>query len=278
MASRVERVLILCKTYPSPSARYVETSCVAGISGAGELKRLYPIPFRLIQDEQQFKKWQWINARIFKSNTDNRPESYKIYVDTISCEPDVLSTKDNWRERRTWIEKVPIFDSFEAIETRRTESGQSLALLRPRRIVGLEIEAADHPDWTQDEREKLLQLQSQVELFEQDEEAKQLRLLRKIPFDFYYRYEMEGSGGPSEHRHKLVDWEVGALYWNCRRLHGADWEIKFREKLEHDLAGKDLILMMGNMHRFQHQWLAVSLIYPPRQRPEADRQKPLFPE
>jgi len=115
MASRVERVLILCKTYPSPSARYVETSCVAGISGAGELKRLYPIPFRLIQDEQQFKKWQWINARIFKSNTDNRPESYKIYVDTISCEPDVLSTKDNWRERRTWIEKVPIFDSFEAI-------------------------------------------------------------------------------------------------------------------------------------------------------------------
>ena len=57
MDSRVERVLILCKTYPSPSARYVETSCVAGISEAGELMRLYPVPFRLIQDEKQFKKW-----------------------------------------------------------------------------------------------------------------------------------------------------------------------------------------------------------------------------
>ncbi len=152
MDSRVERVLILCKTYPSPSARYVETSCVAGISESGRLKRLYPVPFRLIQDEQQFKKWQWVNARIFKSNTDNRPESYKVYIDTINCEPDILSTQDNWRERRAWIEKTPIFSSFEAIEAKRVETGQSLALLRPKRIIALEIEASDQPDWTQEER------------------------------------------------------------------------------------------------------------------------------
>ncbi len=102
--------------------------------------------------------------------------------------------------------------------------------------------------------------------------------MKKIPYDFYYRYETESSAGVSEHRHKLVDWEVGALYWNCRRLYGAGWEEKFREKLEYELAGKDLMLMMGNMHRFQHQWLAVSLIYPPRQRPEAERQQSLFRE
>lgn len=160
MESQVERILILCKTYPSPSARYVETSCVAGISEAGELKRLYPVPFRLIQDE----------------------------------------------------------------------------------------------------------------------EAKQLRLLKKIPHDFYYRYEAAASGGVSEHRHKLVDWEVGALYWNCQRLYGRDWEAAFRQKLESEFAEKDLFLLMGNMHRFQNQWLAVSLIYPPRQRPETERQQSLFPE
>ena len=278
MDSRVERVLILCKTYPSPSARYVETSCVAGISNAGELMRLYPVPFRYIQDEQQFKKWQWISARIFKSNTDNRPESYKVFVDTISCDPEILSTNDNWQERRKWVEKLPIFDSFEAIEARRLKSGGSLALLRPRRILELQVEESDKPDWTDEEREKLLQLQAQGELFQQDEEAKQLRLLKKIPHDFYYRYEAEGLTGVTEHRHKLVDWEVGALYWNCRRSYGADWETKFRQKLESELAGKDLILMLGNMHRFQNQWLAVSLIYPPRQRPEAERQQLLFPE
>jgi hypothetical protein len=278
MESSVQRVLILCKTYPSPSARYVETSCVAGISESGELMRLYPVPFRLIQDEQQFKKWQWVNARLFKSNTDNRPESYKVYVDTIECDRDVVSTKDNWRARRQWIEKLPIFDSFEAIEARRLQGGQSLALLRPTRIVELEIESADTPEWTQDEKDKLLQLQAQGNLFQKDDDAGQLRQLKKVPYDFYYRYEAASSSGPVVLRHKLVDWEVGALYWNCARLYGASWEEKFRQKLESDLAEKDLILMLGNMHRFQHQWLAVSLIYPPKQRPEGERQHSLFPQ
>jgi hypothetical protein len=54
---RVERILILAKTYPSPSAQYVETSCVAGIAQNGSMRRLFPVPFRMIQDGQQFKKW-----------------------------------------------------------------------------------------------------------------------------------------------------------------------------------------------------------------------------
>jgi hypothetical protein len=56
MASFTERVLILCKTYPSPSAKYAETSCVAGMTEDGRLIRLYPVPFRLVSDDQQFKK------------------------------------------------------------------------------------------------------------------------------------------------------------------------------------------------------------------------------
>ena len=48
MASFTERVLILCKTYPSPSAKYAETSCVAGMTEDGRLIRLYPVPFRLV--------------------------------------------------------------------------------------------------------------------------------------------------------------------------------------------------------------------------------------
>ena len=67
---RVERILILAKTYPSPSAQYVETSCVAGISQDGVMRRLYPVPFRMIEEGQQFKKWQWIDVRIEKANKD----------------------------------------------------------------------------------------------------------------------------------------------------------------------------------------------------------------
>ncbi|MBE0436951.1 MAG: hypothetical protein IBX56_14235, partial [Methylomicrobium sp.] len=54
-----EKILILAKTYPSPSAKHIETSCVAGINEQGQMRRLYPIPFRLIDDSRKFKKWQW---------------------------------------------------------------------------------------------------------------------------------------------------------------------------------------------------------------------------
>ena len=50
MLSRIEEVLILAKTYPSPSAQYVETSCVAGITRNGAMVRLYPVPFRMIEE------------------------------------------------------------------------------------------------------------------------------------------------------------------------------------------------------------------------------------
>ena len=40
MASFVARVLILCKTYPSPSSKYAETSCVAGMTEDGKFIRL----------------------------------------------------------------------------------------------------------------------------------------------------------------------------------------------------------------------------------------------
>jgi len=72
---RMERILILAKTYPSPSAQYVETSCVAGITQDGSMRRLYPVPFRMIEEGQQFKKWQWIDVRIEKANTNTGPKT-----------------------------------------------------------------------------------------------------------------------------------------------------------------------------------------------------------
>ena len=100
MASFTERVLILCKTYPSPSAKYAETSCVAGMTENGRLIRLYPVPFRLVSDDQQFKKWQWITARFEKARDDHRPESHRVFVDTIACDADPLPAgKQGWPHR-----------------------------------------------------------------------------------------------------------------------------------------------------------------------------------
>lgn len=134
MKSKVQRVLILCKTYPSPSAKYSETSCVAGMDDSGNLIRLYPVPFRLVSDDRQFKKWQWINVRLEKASKDHRPESHKLYVDTIECDDKPLSTKNLWRDRRVYLDKIQKFNNFDELEDARNKHGTSLALLKPEKL------------------------------------------------------------------------------------------------------------------------------------------------
>ena len=107
--------------------------------------------------------------------------------------------------------------------------------------------------------------------------VQQVPTLEKIPFDFHYRYECDVDGKTSTYRHKLVDWEVGALYRRLRKQFGAaGWEKPFREKYEQELPGRDLHLLLGTIHRFPDQWLAVSVICPPKQQPEGLNQQTLF--
>ena len=275
LATHVEDILILAKTYPSPSAQYVETSCVAGINADGVMRRLYPVPFRLIEESQQFGKWQWITVRVEKARKDHRPESHRIFIDTVISGTKVDTRKD-WINRWPWINRIPTFEDPVSLDKRRLMDQTSLALLKPKRVLALEITPARHPDWTDAEKEKLTQEQIQGNLFSEDEARHQIAELRKIPFDFHYRYVCDTPDGEQEFRSKIVDWEAGALYWNCVRSHGPSWEAPFRKRLEDDLPTKNLIFMVGNQHRFQSQWLIISLIYPMQPQAELSEQSSLF--
>jgi hypothetical protein len=224
---------------------------------------LYPVPFRLIANTAKFKKWQWITAQIEKAKKDHRAESHRIGVDTIVLDEDALGTADGWAARRQWLSKMPLFETFIDLEKARTDNGVTLGLLRPARILGLDITEAS-ADWTEEEKKKLVQMQEQGNLFDKTD-ASSIATLRKLPYDFHYRYVcIDKDGGETEIRHKLVDWEVGALYWNVFHQHGKNWETPFRLKLEQDLPSKELMFLMGTIHRFPDQWLIVSLIYPPK--------------
>ncbi len=263
MAVFDEKVLILCKTYPSPSEKYVETSCVAGVRPDGSLIRLYPVPFRLVAANKQFKKWQWIEAKIEKARKDHRPESHQIKIDTLKCNETPLPTAGGWQSRLQALARTPIAQSFTEVEAERERSGQSLALLRPSKLVGLDIEEVRPSNWTDDEIAKLVAEQKQGTLFGDDQAD--VRTLRKLPFAFYYRYECQIDGqGVQQFRHKLVDWEVGALYWKCLSKYGSDWESKFRAKIWDFMCSREIMFLMGNIHRFPSQWLIVSILYPPR--------------
>ena len=251
-----EKLLVLAKTYPMPSKKYREITCVAALTEMGELRRVFPVPFRFLQGEQQFKKWEWMNCSLLKSRDDHRPESHKVDATSIERTGEIIGTENQWAQRKRWLEPH-LLPSFLALENRRQQSGETLGVLRPTRLLSLEITPTKTPDWTDDEREKLTQLV----LFEDD--AHQRAPLRKVPFRFHYRYECEGAEGVEENKHQILDWEAQALYWKCVRSYGDDWESKFRQKLEDEFRDKELLLLMGTVHRFPNQWLIIGLYYPP---------------
>ncbi|WP_244474263.1 hypothetical protein [Methylobacterium sp. Leaf87] len=163
--------------------------------------------------------------------------------------------------RRDWLEKLPVFRSILDLEADRKLNGTTLGLLKIDQNLRLDITKADHPEWTEEEQSKLLILQNKLDLFDPTDRS-QIKTLRKIPYNFYYCYDLDRTI-----KHKIVDWEIGALYWNTRFSHGPRRETPFREKIEQYLPKQDLFLLMGNIHRFPDQWLAISLIYPPKIEP-----------
>ena len=54
---REMRVLITVKTHPIPSSKYDELVCTAGVTETGDFVRLYPINFRDLSYDKQYKKY-----------------------------------------------------------------------------------------------------------------------------------------------------------------------------------------------------------------------------
>lgn len=253
-----EELLILAKTYPNPSSQLREITCVAAINRNRQMRRLFPLPYRYLQGDQQFQKWEWVTARIEKARKDHRPESHTIDRDSI-VRRSIIPTNDGWRERLKWLEGFMHSDPS-VLESLRQSRGDTLGFIRPAKLLELEISKSDQPDWTEEEKEKLVQ-----ELLFDTQEAREKVMLQKVPFDFHYRYECESEGISKVFRHKITDWEAGALFWNCQRKYGNDWEKYFRARLEADFSkNKDVVFLLGTIHRFPDQWLIVAFYYPPK--------------
>ncbi|MGB3768417.1 MAG: hypothetical protein WA947_17805 [Phormidesmis sp.] len=73
------KVLITVMTYPYPSRGYQELVCTAGITENNEWVRLYPVDYRYRSEDQQFRKYQWVEVGLLPrgAGNDRRKESRK---------------------------------------------------------------------------------------------------------------------------------------------------------------------------------------------------------
>ncbi len=255
------RVLITVKAAPNPSERYGETVCVAGIRIDPEHSgwvRLYPVNFRELDDEGRFKKYDIVSVEARPSRGDSRVESWRPRMDTLMTHRNL----GTWKRRFPYISDH-IADSMCGVlaAVRESPPARSLAAIRPRRVMDLQIEP--HPGWNSDERAKIDRYVRQLELPGLVRSPK--RALEAPRFRGWYQYQC-ASLRCKGHRQGIYDWE-----WVALQRHLADRDddaavqaLRTRFLDQICAPENDLIFYVGNQAKHQHSFMILGAFYPRR--------------
>ncbi len=262
-----ERVLITVKTYPTLSQSHVELVCTAGFREDGSWVRIYPVPFRLMDRDQRFAKWTWVQLPLVRRIKDKRPESHSPADRNDITLGERVPTDHDWRLRREIaLQRGRVWTNL----TKLIEAGKrdevSLATFKPARMLGFEWKAADEDSWDAAKMAAVEDQLRQRDLFDADSTHDDFRPVRKLPWDFYYLFADEDG---RESRMRILDWEIGALYWGLADKGLPQVEVlkKVRAKYVDDFFAKDLHLFLGTTFewhsRAPNPWVIVGVFPPP---------------
>jgi len=266
-----KRIYIVVKTYPTISTKYSELVCTAGILEDGSWIRLYPVPFRKMEEYTKYEKFTWITANVIRNTKDFRPESYSPDIESIIIES--KPKKTDWVERHKFIlDKTKIYtNKTELISDAKSSSTTSLAIFKPSKITGFETKEDDR-EWDDEKIRKAYSDYAQLTIFDtQDDINKDFKVVDKLPYKFFYIFE-DDVGEAS--RLKIEDWEIGALFWNClKRYNGnEDKAIADVKKKYFDwMLTRDVYLFLGTTHTnhyvSKNPFIIIGVYYPPFQSP-----------
>jgi hypothetical protein len=228
-----KKILITVKAYPAISKKYNETVCTAGITEDGKWIRIYPIPFRQLNYEKQFRKYEWIELDLVRNKSDFRPESYRpkdlLLKDMVShgiIKPD----GEMWAERRKYVLKT-VYTNLEQLiyEAKDKKICTSLAVFKPTKIIDFLFEETER-EWKKEKLDFLNSKKLQLNLFENKDEndISEFEIVNKLPYKFSFKFEDE-TGKTSTLM--IEDWETGMLFWNSLIRHKGD-ELKACEDVK----------------------------------------------
>ncbi|KOG53154.1 hypothetical protein ADK76_29005 [Streptomyces griseoflavus] len=202
--------MITVKTYPELSTKYRETSCVAGIrldTQTPQHVRLFPVPYRLLAEKDQFAKYSVIEVDVERHRNDQRPESLRPHLDTLKIVDPCIPSRDGWVRRFEPIRPL-IAPSLCAIRRDQEIRGTSLGIFRLPRTPTLRL--VDAEPWPVSKAA----LADWLDLFEQD-----LQPLEWVPVQFRYGFHCADEHCPGHDMH-LKDWEAGESYRRFLRRYG----------------------------------------------------------
>ena len=263
-----DRILVTVKTYPELSKTYGETVCTAGLREDGTWVRLYPVPFRRLDEREQYRLYDWITCPLTKHSGDARLESYRPTGEIVRV--DHVGTSDNWRERRELLLGRPrIYGSLDEIIRAAKNNVMSLAIFKPAQVIDFGWEATDR-EWDPGKLDAVRGITAQPDLFDDQSWRRTFQIVDKVPYNFHYRIE-DADGRTS--RMRILEWQLGALYRNCLRLTEGDERealAKVKQKYFDQFLKTDLHLFLGTTlawhRRAPNPWTIVGVLPIPHER------------
>ncbi|MDP4240516.1 MAG: hypothetical protein Q8904_13705 [Bacteroidota bacterium] len=264
------KVLITVKTYPTLSEKYDELVCTAGFREDGSWIRIFPVPFRKLDYENRYEKWQWIEIDLVKNTSDFRPESYRpANLDKEIRILNKVNTKGDWGIRRNITLRNVYTNLSDLItEAKDAEKGVSLAVLKPTKVIDFIWEQCER-EWNKKKLEIVFANQAQGSLFNVEETKQFFKVVNKVPYKFSYVFTTEDN---IQRTLMIEDWELGMLYWNCLfKAKGNELEAckKVREKFfDYMCKERDLHFFMGTTKQFHNvapnPFIIIGTFYPPK--------------
>ncbi|MFL6283262.1 MAG: hypothetical protein ACJ74Q_09000 [Pyrinomonadaceae bacterium] len=248
------KALIVVRTYPIPAKPGVEASCTAAITEDGKWVRLYPVPYRFLDQDKRFRKYQWIEVNVVKAS-DARPESYTPDIESINILTDPLPTENEWAARKKYV--FPARAHCLCCLKRERDANQhpTLGVFKPKVIERLRITPTDST-WTQEQ----INMLRQGDLFKEQPTTE----LEKVPFLFTYTFRCDDDHCPG-HTISCTDWEMGESWRRWSRKYGDEWQEKFRQRYEREMIDRnDTHFFVGTIHKHPNNWLIIGLFYPPK--------------
>lgn len=266
-----ERVLITVKTYPTLSKKYGETVCTAAVREDGTWVRIYPVPFRRLDEEQQYKKFDWLECALARNQRDPRPETFRP-VDQAELKPVAhMGYENSWRERRRlMLRTARVYTRLDELIDGAKANQVSLAVFKPTRVIDFVWDEEEEREWNPDKLRQMRELHSQLDLFADNAWRETFQVIPKLPYNFHYRFE-DAAGRTSELQ--VLDWEAGALYWNCLRSNDGDEGralAKVRQKYFDEFLQKDLHFFLGTTQQYHfiapNPWVIIGVFPIPHER------------
>ncbi|MFC0408976.1 hypothetical protein [Roseomonas elaeocarpi] len=232
---------MLVKALPRPSRKYQETVCCAGVTEAGEWRRLFPVRFRQLTQTQQFDRWQWVSYGARRPSDDRRMESRRIEENTLRT-----GTKEPARSRLQRL--LPL---LRASTNEAAARNESLTLLEPSE---LQLRARRKP---------IAAINAELERYR--EAARQGSLLdpglaemKPCPFAVQITFKDDDGNG---HSPLCGDWETSAAFFNLARGMSEHGVIEHLRKAYTERSSeKRIFLALGTVKARPSQWLLLGVL------------------